>query len=225
MRGLLHFCLLWLSLPCASAQSSTRFSLGRPEGYVEGATTTKAVKHVHPDRDYHWLKGRELHMTEGGYAGKLLHGPFTVYDPNGQLRESGRYRLGLKDGEWRTWNADGRLQQLQQWNDGRREGRSLAFDSAGRPMRLERYRHGVLRKVKALQSDSLKSVEQDRRAMRTDKTEPDQAADLSEPTQATGKVRSKDRSGDKRKRDKTHSDRKEKHGRARPKGSADGEDH
>ena len=228
MRGFIPFwILLWLNCPCAWAQRSTPFSLGTPEGYVEGASTPKQVKHVYPEREYHWLRGGGLHTTQGGRAGKLLHGRYSACDEKGQLRESGVYKLGLKDGEWRTWNADGRLQLLQRWKAGRREGRSLVFDKAGQPMRMERYRHDVLTKVKMLNKDTLKAKEKEGHESRVAKKRPEPAADRSEDKKAThaGKVRSKEHSRKKRKQVKADGDEAEKHGGTNSGGPVEGGEH
>lgn len=156
-----HLLFTGLVLCCpwslASAQKWKPFRLMTPDGYVEGASTDKEVRKAHPDREYHWLKGGELHATRGGHAGRLLHGPYMAFDRNGQLRGAGRYWYGLKDGEWKQWGPEGRLQELQRWGLGRREGRSVILDEAGRPIRSERYRHGVLKQVDEPAGDTLKA--------------------------------------------------------------------
>jgi antitoxin component YwqK of YwqJK toxin-antitoxin module len=53
----------------------------------------------------------------------MLHGPYRCYHPNGQLREAGQFRSGLKIGEWRLWNEQGSLIAVTHWKRGKERKR------------------------------------------------------------------------------------------------------
>ncbi|MBS1580896.1 MAG: hypothetical protein JST66_01725 [Bacteroidetes bacterium] len=139
--------LVGLAHAAVPAQDLARFRTGTPEGYVEGRTTERAAASVDPAKTYHWIKGQDLHVTQGGYSGRLLHGQCTVFHPGGQLRAQGRYDKGVKDGAWYTWQANGTLVSVEQWRKGRLHGRSLFYDPSGVPTRAEVYRNGVLKRM------------------------------------------------------------------------------
>lgn len=141
------FLLVGLAHAAVPAQDLARFRTGTPEGYVEGRTTERAAASVDPAKTYHWIKGQDLHVTQGGYSGRLLHGECTKFHPGGQLREQGRYDKGVKDGAWYTWQANGTLVSVEQWRKGRLHGRSLFYDTSGVPVRADLYRNGVLKRT------------------------------------------------------------------------------
>lgn len=147
MRRALFVLLAGLVHAAVLAQDLARFRTGTPEGYVEGRTTERAAASVDPAKTYHWIKGQDLHVTQGGYSGRLLHGECTTFHPGGQLREQGRYDKGVKDGAWHTWQANGILVSVEQWRKGRLHGRSLFYDPSGVPVRAEVYRNGVLKRT------------------------------------------------------------------------------
>src|SRR5690349_19672675 len=43
---------------------------------------TKTIKNPNNKRFYFWLKAKEVHFTQGGYEGDLLHGEYTVFYPS-----------------------------------------------------------------------------------------------------------------------------------------------
>ncbi|HEY0975936.1 MAG TPA: hypothetical protein VGE21_00585, partial [Flavobacteriales bacterium] len=79
----------------ARAQVSN-FRIGVEDGYVEGCSIEVQGMEVKEGRDYHWVKGQRIQVTQGGFSGRLLHGRTTHYNANGQLREEGRYHRGLR---------------------------------------------------------------------------------------------------------------------------------
>lgn len=68
---------------------------------------------------YYWYSANEIHMTQGGYSGRLLNGLYTEYYKNKNLKSQGNFRNGLKNGRWRSWNEDGTLSAETNWKTGR----------------------------------------------------------------------------------------------------------
>ena len=67
---------------------------------------------------YYWYGSNEIHVTQGGFSGKLLNGQYTEYYPNKNLKEQGQFKKGLKNGLWKAWNGDGLLLSTTKWNNG-----------------------------------------------------------------------------------------------------------
>src|SRR5690349_16475193 len=55
---------------------------------------------VDTGRYYYWYRQDSVIVTQGGFAGKLLHGRFIILFPNKNLMEERYYKYGLKDGTW-----------------------------------------------------------------------------------------------------------------------------
>lgn len=70
------------------------------------------------DLDYYWYKDLKIHHSKGGCGGRLLHGQFTAFYLNGQLKRSGQFRKGLMHGEWRFWDIDGEPNRMERWKRG-----------------------------------------------------------------------------------------------------------
>ena len=82
-------------------------------------------------RNYYWLAGRQINVTSGGYSGKLLHGRFTSFYLNKQMKEQGDFRKGLKQGEWKKWNEDGSLALRIHYNNGLESGSFYKYNEKG----------------------------------------------------------------------------------------------
>lgn len=69
------------------------------------------AKELKPEltKRYYWYSNNEVKVTQGAYAGKLLHGMYIASYNNGNLKEKGTFILGLKDGEWKNWDENGVL--------------------------------------------------------------------------------------------------------------------
>lgn len=143
MRALLSLILPFIVL-FARAQERIPFRVGSDEGYVEGGSVDQKAMSIDANKEYHWIKGQRLHVTQGGFDGRLLHGPYASFFPDGQLREAGRYLMGVKHGVWRTWAHDGRLLEVRRWSNGQLNGWSDLYELPGREATRERYRRGKL---------------------------------------------------------------------------------
>lgn len=81
--------------------------------------------------DYYWLAGRQINVTSGGYSGKLLHGNFSSYYLNKQLKEQGEFKKGLKIGEWKQWSESGSLQGRINYSKGQKNGTFYRYNEKG----------------------------------------------------------------------------------------------
>jgi hypothetical protein len=91
-------------------------------------------------REYHWISYHNIKITQGGYDGRLLHGPYTASYLTEQLKEKGNFNNGLKHGEWATWYINGKLKTIGHWDNGLREGVFLEYDANGRKLLEENYK-------------------------------------------------------------------------------------
>ena len=67
---------------------------------------------------YFWYSANLIHVTQGGFSGKLLNGSYSEFYLNKNLAEQGAFKKGLKNGIWKSWNEDGTLNQVTRWKDG-----------------------------------------------------------------------------------------------------------
>lgn len=127
MQYSVHFmihALLLLSSP-VSASKTEQIRIGQEDGYAEvHVLVSTKVKRSYPNRSYYWLKGTDLIITTGGWSGRLLHGPFISYYDNGQLKNQGELKHGLKSGEWREWDRSGNLIRITSFKNGLLHGYS-----------------------------------------------------------------------------------------------------
>lgn len=101
-------------------------------------------KFTDPSKLYHWYSSNQVKVTQGGFSGKLLDGGYADYYLNKQLKEKGRFKLGLKKGEWNTWNEQGILLSKFQYQNGLLSGRYNKFDTLGNRSESGSYRNGKL---------------------------------------------------------------------------------
>lgn len=67
---------------------------------------------------YYWYSANTIHISQGGFSGKLLNGQYTEYYTNKNLKEQGNFKKGLKDGVWKSWNEEGTLTSVTNWKHG-----------------------------------------------------------------------------------------------------------
>lgn len=102
------------------------------------------VKKAKLGREYYWLSGRQINITSGGYSGKLLHGKFSSFYLNKQLKEQGEFKKGLKEGEWKEWNIDGRLLAITHYSKGIASGKFYKYYENGLVAEAGSYRNGKI---------------------------------------------------------------------------------
>ncbi|MBB2144011.1 hypothetical protein GM921_00810 [Pedobacter sp. LMG 31464] len=97
--------------------------------YKESFLTAKEQqsKLIDNKAHYYWYSNNQLHATQGGFSGKLLDGPYTAIYLNGNLKEQGLFKNGLKQGIWKVWNEDGILLSQKTYQNGLPEGKYQLF--------------------------------------------------------------------------------------------------
>lgn len=78
-------------------------------------------------KEYHWYRDRQIHKTKGTFSGELLHGKYEQHSRDFDLKENGRFFLGLKDSIWNTYGDDGSLTKRVQFEKGLLQGDYKTF--------------------------------------------------------------------------------------------------
>lgn len=97
-----------------------------------------------PELQYHWFNSGKIIITQGGQNGKLLHGKYTCFYLNKNLKEDGGFRLGLKNGKWSSWDETGKIKEIITWKNGKKKGSFKIFDSDGKLIRQGKYKNNEL---------------------------------------------------------------------------------
>jgi hypothetical protein len=96
------------------------------------------------DKVYYWFKADKVRTSRGGYGGKVLHGDYTVFYIDQNLKEKGRFSRGLKTGTWKSWYPNGELKEIVQWSGGQRHGVYKSYRSDHTMYRSGEYEEGQL---------------------------------------------------------------------------------
>ena len=99
---------------------------------------------IKPDLFYYWYGANIIHITQGGFSGKLLNGIYREYYLSKNLKEQGVFAKGLKNGTWKTWNENGNLISLYIWNNGVKSGIFNLYNEQGRLIQSGRYNDNLL---------------------------------------------------------------------------------
>lgn len=106
---------------------------------------------VSDDVFYYWYSANEIKRTQGGYDGKLLHGKYTEFYSNKDLKAQGKFSHGVKTGQWKMWHANGNLREIQFWSSKGRRAKFESFDENGNLIRSGKYRyerlHGIIKEI------------------------------------------------------------------------------
>lgn len=133
------FCFLLIAQTTVHAQSEmnlleqvqNRITINHDNGEKEVFTVTPKRTKARSQRLYHWYQSQRVQQTQGGYAGKLLHGNYNRYAANKQIMLQGAYKKGLADGDWKEWRANHRLVKEEHWKKGRQNGKVRHYDAQG----------------------------------------------------------------------------------------------
>lgn len=167
VRWALLFAVLSLPLGRAAAQSTRHRTLrvALVDRTIEASVLNgKRSIDPKPGRSYHWCRGQQVVVTEGGLHGEVLDGPYTEFHPNGQLKAQGMLVKGLKHGAWKEWDAQGHLRSVQRWKAGRLHGATTTYLHDGNEGTIHRYRHGNLVEQRIPVSDGSPRTRSARRA-------------------------------------------------------------
>lgn len=150
-------CLLFMSIG-AFAQKYTdvavnnRVILNKGEYiiYAEIAQS-RSSREVSDDIFYYWYSANEVKRTQGGYDGKLLHGKYTEFYSDKDLRAQGKFSYGVKTGQWKMWHTNGNLSEIQVWSSSGRRAKFESFDVNGNLIRRGSYKneklHGIIKEI------------------------------------------------------------------------------
>ncbi len=157
--------LFLLNASVASAQYKQYLKdESNPTIYINGSNGVERIqvvdekpKKILLDRTYYWYKSNSVLSTLGGIDGKMLHGNYTRFFLNNNLKEKGYYKQGLKEGEWKEWFNTGKLNKIAHWKKGLLWGTSIYYDEAGNVLKKETYTKGNL-KIKKVAKNKTKSA-------------------------------------------------------------------
>lgn len=76
----------------------------------------------HQERTYFWFQSNRIHSTQGSFEGKLLHGPFSSFYLDGNLKSKGIFKNGMKKGKWISWYKPGTIESTTNWKNGIKQG-------------------------------------------------------------------------------------------------------
>lgn len=94
-------------------------------------------------KTYYWLKSKEIHFTEGGFSGQLLHGNYESHYQNNQLKEQGEFNRGLKIGKWTEWYENGKIKLEYNYRHGLLHGKSSKYNELGQTILIGNYKKGL----------------------------------------------------------------------------------
>jgi antitoxin component YwqK of YwqJK toxin-antitoxin module len=99
---------------------------------------------VNNDLVYMWYGSQKIIETKGGYEGKLIHGKYTAFYLNNQLKEQGQIKYGLKTKEWKYWYSDGKLREVINWKNGKKNGKYVLYNDYGQLMAKSNFKNDKL---------------------------------------------------------------------------------
>lgn len=105
------------------------------EQYDEkGKLMARGIYNAQRQRDSLWMTyafdGTKLELAP--YRSGILHGPYTMYYPDGRVMELGEYVNHAKHGTWMRFAESGTKERSATWVDGRLHGAWTEFDADGR---------------------------------------------------------------------------------------------
>lgn len=95
-------------------------------------------------KKYHWYSNNQIKITQGGYSGKLLHGNYSDFYFNNNLKEQGHFDMGLKTGEWNSWTVQGTLAEKMNFKEGILDGDFYKYNGLGVLSESGKYKNGNL---------------------------------------------------------------------------------
>lgn len=124
---------------------TTTVYINYPDYEVKAKIKTKETPiHIKDTISYFWYKSNRILKTQGGYEGKLLHGPYTSFYLNGNLKEQGQFKNGVKNGKWISWFDNGMYKGETIWCMGLKHGLCKEFNNKGNLVRVSNYKRGML---------------------------------------------------------------------------------
>jgi hypothetical protein len=111
---------------------------------------------------YTWYAQHDIKETRGGFDGKLLHGNYTIYYENKDLRRKGVFKEGLKIGKWKSWHRNGQLSEISYYKKGLSTGKWISYDPSGNIIAKTKYKKGkmIVKKSRKVKNKSIKDTVQ-----------------------------------------------------------------
>lgn len=109
--------------------------------------SSSSLKFSASDRWYWWYSNNKIRSTQGGFSGKLLHGLYSAFYLNKNLKSQGNFVMGLKDGHWKEWSENGVLLYDLNYKMGELQGAFVKYNSEGGLNESGYYRNGKLNGV------------------------------------------------------------------------------
>lgn len=128
--------LTLISITCFSQKVSEnsnfpiRVMVGDSVVKAEAKVVKKSFNLVE-DRVYYWYFSNKIHSTQGSFEGKLLHGDFSSFYRDGNLRTKGKFKNGLQEGKWTEWYNNGLTQNRYCCERGQRQGNYFHYGEDG----------------------------------------------------------------------------------------------
>jgi hypothetical protein len=160
---------LWAARTAGPTQDVFPVAINAPEGVISFSVCSNCSHRNFDNRKtYYWFKSREVHFSQGGAGGSLLHGEMKGYYPTRQLSYQGSFDEGLKTGTWKFWHPNGMLSRIERWKDGSLNGRVAVYDSTGTLVSETRYLKGEarIRKGNNRKTETIDTVSQNKKAMK-----------------------------------------------------------
>jgi len=119
--------------------------LSKPDETIKFQVLKKSNDFSPDNKLYYWYWMNNIHSTQMGYSGELLHGEYTsYYSRSNSLKEKGEFKNGLKTGEWVLWYENGNQKILSNWEKGLLSGKFQEYDSNGVILKEFYYNKGEL---------------------------------------------------------------------------------
>ncbi len=140
------FILLYHLVPAQIKQKEYQPVYVNYPDYTVKTTVIAQNKKVNVDRalTYYWYSANKIQETMGGIEGKALHGLYSAFYLNGNLKEKGVFKTGVKNGEWTTWYENGKIKEIITWKKGIRSKSSFNYNSEGAIVSSSEYKNGKL---------------------------------------------------------------------------------
>ncbi len=101
------------------------------------------LKNRASDVYYAWYKKDSIYHTMGGYAGRLLHGPYKEFYPDKALKVLGQHHAGRKHQTWQHWDNTGILRKTTNWRKGKESGSYILYNKQGAIKEIGRKKNGL----------------------------------------------------------------------------------
>lgn len=157
LKPLRYWLLVWVmlsfvKLPAQSLDRMVEQALSQGPLTISHVDSSEVISLLEPhskirlkqEQFYGWYAAGKIKYTQGGYSGKLLHGPYTLYSRGKELLAEGLYSKGLRTGVWRTWYPNGYLLSVHHYRKGLKHGTYQLLYENGNLKQAGSYKRGKL---------------------------------------------------------------------------------